>query len=73
MADDELAAHRAMADQIAVAAKTLNELLWDAAGSGLLVTVEIEDRDHPDGDFPAPHVDVEVMFPLTLPELDEDG
>jgi len=73
MADDELAEHQAMADQIAVAAKTLNALLWDAAGSGLLVTVGIEERDHPDGDYPAPLVDVEVMLPIILPEMDDDG
>jgi hypothetical protein len=72
MADDELAEHRAMADQIAVAAKTLNELLWDAAGAGLLVTVDIEDREHPDGDYPAPRVDVDVLLPLIAPELYED-
>ena len=73
MADDELAAYQAMADQIAVAAKTLNDLLWEAAGLGLLVTIDIEDREHPDGDYPAPGVDVEVMLPLVPPELDEDG
>lgn len=73
MADDELAEYQAMADQIAVAAKTLNELLWDAAGSGLLVTIGVEERDHPDGDYPAPQVDVEVMLPLVPPEMDEDG